>query len=82
MDNGQMLEFLKRFKGGEVYARLEELRESRITSYNSILSAPISSLPDLSNHCRIGGVVEGLKIDLVDELIEELEQETEEKGKE
>ena len=82
MDNGQILEFLKRFRGGEVCERLEELRESRITSANSILSSPISNLSDLSNHCRTGGVVEGLKVNLVDELIEELEQGNKEKGKE
>lgn len=72
MSDQQLIEFLEQFKQGDVYKRLEAIRKEFITSALEDLTNPVENEASVYRHVRVGGIVDGLRRNLVDELINEL----------
>jgi len=78
----EKLDFLKNFKSSEIYRDLERIRHETIRVHLENLAMPIKNDENIFDHCRSGGLVEGMKVNFIEELIEELKEKQREKGKE
>ena len=82
MNIEEKLDFLKSFKSSEIYRDLERIRHETIRATLENLAMPIKNEENIYSHCRCGGMVEGMKVNFIEELIEELKEKQREKGKE